>query len=96
MQDDRFEWDDAKAEANFAKHRIDFVTATRIFDDLGRIDEPDDTADYGEDRYRVIGLIDGRLVTVFYTERGRRIRIISARKPTRKESHDYAQQNPPD
>jgi uncharacterized protein len=95
MQDDRFEWDDTKAAANFAKHRIDFFTASRVFDDPGRIDEPDDTADYGEDRYRVVGLIEGRLVTVFYTERGSRIRLISARKPSRKESYDYSRQNPP-
>ncbi len=31
MQNDRFEWDDAKAEANFAKHRIDFATTSPTF-----------------------------------------------------------------
>jgi hypothetical protein len=33
MQDDEFEWDDAKAAANYAKHRVRFETASRVFND---------------------------------------------------------------
>ncbi len=45
--------------------------------------------DYGEDRYRLIGMIDGRAYVVVYTVRGSAIRIISARKANRKEISDY-------
>ena len=45
--------------------------------------------DYGEDRYQLIGTIDGRAYVVVYTVRGSAIRIISARKANRKEISDY-------
>lgn len=95
MPDDRFEWDEDKARANLTDHRIDFEGARLVFDDPGVLDEPDNTMYYGEDRYRAVGLANGRLIAVFYTLRGERIRIISARKATRRENFDYAQQNPP-
>lgn len=50
---------------------------------------PDRRRDYGEDRYRLIGMIDGRAHVVVYTVRGSAIRIISARKANRKEVSDY-------
>ena len=93
MQDNEFEWDDDKAAANFAKHKIPFEIARRVFDDPGLIDEVDDSIDYGEDRFRAVGMTEGRLVAVVYTIRGTRVRIISARKATRKEQADYVEQN---
>jgi uncharacterized DUF497 family protein len=51
--------------------------------------------EYGEARYRAIGMAESLLMTVFYTQRGVQIRIISARAPTRKEQKIYAQYNPP-
>ncbi len=39
MQDDRFEWDDAKARANLKKHEVSFEVARRVFDDPAVIDE---------------------------------------------------------
>lgn len=45
--------------------------------------------DYGEIRRRIIGLGDGRMLTVAYTERGEMIRLISARKATRTERREY-------
>ena len=86
MRDDRFEWDDAKARGNWRKHRVSF-------DDLNAVDRIDDTMDYGEDRYRVIGIVSGVLLSVAYTERGERIRIISARKADSREATDYASEN---
>ena len=94
MQDDAFEWDDDKARSNLARHNIDFMDAKSVFNDPGALDDPDDTLDYGEERYRAIGVVNMRLIAVFYTLRDNRIRIISARKATRKEHDDYVQQNP--
>jgi uncharacterized protein len=94
MQDDAFDWDDDKARTNLTKHRIDFWEATLVFEDVGAVDEPDGTMDYGEERFKVTGMANGRLVTVLYTERDERIRIFSARRPTRQEQRDYARQNP--
>ena len=96
MQDRDFEWDDDKTLSNLAKHQIDFEMARLVFADPGFVDDVDDTMDYGEQRYRAVGMANGRVVTVFYTQRGARIRINSARKPSRKEQATYARQNPPD
>jgi uncharacterized DUF497 family protein len=51
MQDDEFEWDDAKAEANLRKHKISFRAATRVFDDVLVLIEQDVSEDYDENRY---------------------------------------------
>lgn len=93
MQNELFEWDDVKAQTNKAKHRISFEAAIRIFDVDATIDDPDLTMDYGEDRFRAIGMVNGVVIAVSYTMRGLRRRIISARKATRTEEQDYAEQN---
>ena len=95
MRDSRFEWDDGKARLNLANHKIDFEDAKLVFQDPGFVDDDDDTMDYGEDRYRAVGMVNGRLIAVFYTMRESRIRIISARFATRKECNEYVRQNPP-
>ena len=79
IQDDAFEWDDAKAVANHADHGVAFTAAREVFRDPFAIDWLDDRQDYGEVRYGTIGLAAGRLLYVAYTMRGERIRIISAR-----------------
>ncbi len=67
-----FEWDEAKRLSNRSKHGIDFPYAARIFLDTGRIEKLDDREDYGEDRYTVIGQIDGLIYLVAYTWRRRK------------------------
>lgn len=89
MQSDEFEWDDAKAEANLRKHKLSFRIASRVFDDPLVLIEQDDSEDYGEPRYLAVGLVEGLLVTVAYTERGERIHIISARKANSHEQRAY-------
>lgn len=79
MRDDKFEWDDRKAAANRARHGIGFETVRKVFKDPFAADEPDDRVNYGEDRFTLIGMADGRLLLVAYTMREGRIRIISAR-----------------
>ena len=94
MQDDTFEWDDEKAKSNLAKHGVAFEEARLIFSDPGFVDEPDDTMAYGEERYRALGMANGRLMAVCYSLREDRVRIITARLANRKEHRDYARQNP--
>ena len=84
-----FEWDDAKNNACFVRRGFDFAHAFRAFFDPQRIVAQDTRRDYGEDRYRLLGMIDGRAYVVVYTVRGSAIRIISARKANPKEVADY-------
>jgi hypothetical protein len=93
MQDDRFEWSDTKARANLPKHHVSFEMARLVFDDPAAFDQIDDREDYGEARFIVTGMVNGQLLTVAYTERETRIRIISARKATRREQEDYFSQD---
>ena len=89
MHDGRFDWSDGKARGNLKKHGVTFEAARLVFDDPASVDEIDDREDYGEDRFIITGRANGRLLTVTYTERDGRIRIISARKATRREQDDY-------
>jgi uncharacterized DUF497 family protein len=93
VQDDRFEWSDAKARANLRKHQVSFEVAKLVFDDPRNVDQIDHRDDYGEDRFNTIGMARGRLLSVTYTEREGRVRIISARKATRHEQDDYFSQD---
>ena len=86
-----FEWDDAKSDACFAQRGFDFAYAIRAFLDDDRIVGRDRRWDCGEDRYRLLGAIEGRVVVVIYTVRGSAIRIISARKASAKEVREYEQ-----
>jgi uncharacterized protein len=95
MRDDRFEWDDDKARANLAKHKISFEDAKHVFDTRNVNDDPDLTMDYDEDRFTMVGLVNGRLLAVLYTLRGERRRIISARLATRTEGREYAKKFTP-
>ncbi len=84
-----FQWDDAKNDACFERRGFDFAYAVRVFLDPHRIVAQDRRRDYGEDRYRLLGMIDGRTYVVVYTMRGSATRIISARKANRKEVANY-------
>jgi uncharacterized DUF497 family protein len=76
----KFEWDNRKNQINRAKHGFNFADAYRIFGSP-MVVELDDRQDYDEDRYIGIGLLDGRIVVVVYTEPDEEtIRIISLRK----------------
>jgi len=84
-----FDWDDRKAAANLKKHGISFEDASRVFFGVGRIEKLDDRGDYREDRFVTTGMSQGRLLTVAYTERDEGLRLISARRATRDEEHEY-------
>jgi uncharacterized DUF497 family protein len=93
MMSDAFEWDEAKAAENYAKHGVSFEMATKVFRDPFAIERRDDREDYGEDRFILIGTAQGAVLTVVYTEKGSRIRIISARQATKHEQDDYFVEN---
>ena len=82
-----FEWDEQKARFNLQKHHLDFRAAVLVFLDSNRLDDEDYST--VEDRYRTIGLVQGRVIFVVYTWREERIRIISARKATKHERQKY-------
>lgn len=85
-----FEWDPRKNEANIRKHRVAFSEAATVFSDVLSITVPDPDHSQEEDRYIIIGMSgQNRLLMVAHMERGERIRIISAREPTRSEKRDY-------
>lgn len=83
-----FEWDEAKADGNFAKHGLTFARAIAVFADPGHVDE-DSTQVGGESRRKAVGLIEGRLSTVVYTLRGKAVRVISARRASKAEKANY-------
>jgi len=89
-----FEWDKAKAEANFRRHGVSFDLARAVFRDPFAIERLDDREEHGEDRFVIVGAAEGKaLLFVAYTEREERIRIISARRATQNEQDDYFRQN---
>jgi uncharacterized DUF497 family protein len=81
-----FEWDESKRQANLAKHHIDFQDAKRIFD--GPVFERMETR-HGEDRIFAIGRMEDIEIVVVYVMRGKRRRIISARRAHRDERQAY-------
>jgi hypothetical protein len=90
-----FEWDERKAASNLQKHDVSFDEAIQAFDDPCRVEEFDVmSAEYREDRTKLIGFSERRLLTVSFTNRGDRIRIISARKASKKEHDHYQSENP--
>lgn len=89
-----FEWDDNKARINWQKHGISFEEAQTVFYDENAllIDDPDHSED--EERFIILGLSStARLLVVCHCYRASEtvIRIISARKATRKETQYYEQ-----
>ena len=84
-----FEWDDTKSDACFADRGFDFAYVAHAFLDEDRIVGVDRRWDYGEDRYRLLGAVEGRVFVVIYAMRGSTIRIISARKANRREVREY-------
>ena len=83
-----YQWDPAKARANRAKHGVGFADAVGVFEDPRAVTIDDLHPD--EDRYVTIGLdFLGRVLVVSWTWRDEEVRMISARRATRKESRDY-------
>ena len=88
-----FEWDIAKAAANFRKHGVSFEEAIYAFGDPFIVEELDDREIYGEDRIIAYAMGKTELLTIIYTQRGEFTRIISARRATRNEQNGYYREN---
>jgi uncharacterized protein len=85
--------DKAKAAENYKNHGVTFEQATRAFADPFAIERLDNRANYGEDRFNILGMVNGRLLFVAYTLRGDTIRIISARGAEPHEKRKYHEDN---
>ena len=86
----RFEWNERKAELNLRAHGVSFREATTVFADPLSITISDPDHSMTETRFIDLGVsYRGRLLVVSYTERGDRIRLISARLATRDERKQY-------
>ena len=84
-----FEWGPEKARANVAKQGIDFDEAASVFADPLAKWDMDARIYSGEERFILGRSYSQRLVIVVFTQHEERVRIISARKPTRREVKDY-------
>jgi len=92
-----FDADPAKAATNLKKHGVSFAEAQTVFYDDFAVQFFDEDHSHDEDRFLLLGMSTGaRLLLVCHCERSdaQVIRIISARKATRRESAFY-QGNPP-
>ena len=73
-----FVWDSRKELVNIRKHRIDFITAARVFEDSKRKIFTDSKHSDQEERYFCIGKVNNTIVTVRFTYRAGKIRLIGA------------------
>jgi len=92
MKELRFEWDPRKARANQRNHGVSFEEARSVFLDERAIEFYDDEHAEWEDRFLLLGLssqLNLLLVCHCHREREDAIRIISARKATKRESEHY-------
>lgn len=88
----KFEWDLAKAAANLKKHQVSFDEAKSVFYDEFAVQFFDEEHSSDEERFLMLGMSSGaKLLLVCHCEReqGQAIRIISARKATKRESAFY-------
>jgi hypothetical protein len=85
-----FEWDAAKAAANLLQHGVSFEDAATVFQDpLAKVHADPDHSE-AERRDIIVGhSAQGQLLLVSFTDRGSKLRLISARPVTRQERHDY-------
>ena len=88
-----FEWDKNKAATNWRDHGVTFQHAVKAFSDQFAVEWIDGRENYGEERFNLLGICEGVILLVAYTERGERIRIISARRAQQHEQEYYFSEN---
>ena len=89
-----FEWDPRKAEINLRKHGVSFTEAGTVFGDDLAITVPDPDHSLNEERFITVGWSNRRrLLMVSHTDRGNRVRIISAHELTKSERKEYEETN---
>ncbi|MGH7953578.1 MAG: BrnT family toxin [Limisphaerales bacterium] len=75
---EHFEWDEAKAASNLAKHGVPFIEAVAAFADPHRVILPDTEHSRSEPRWYCMGRVGDAILTVRFTRRNKRVRIIGA------------------
>lgn len=85
----RITFDRAKREKTLLERGLDFGRAREIFAGI-HLTRTDDRRDYGEPRFISAGTLDGRIVILVWTPRGRARRVISMRKANDRESKALA------
>lgn len=91
-----FVWDEGKRAANLQKHGLDFVDASLVYDNPGKLTFSSARKD--EDRSLDIAMVEvaGRVLTLIYVERGADIRVISFRTASRRERKIYEREKEQD
>ena len=84
-------WDESKRKLNLRKHGIDFREGEEIFDGP-MVTSEDLRMSYGEQRLVTLGVLNGVVVSMTYTERKGDLRIISIRKALKHETRFYLSQ----
>ena len=83
-----YEWDKTKQRENLCKHGLSFEDAPLVFAGACVTFE-DKRYDYREERFITLGQLEGRVVVIAHTPRGKKIRIISMRKANSREQKIY-------
>lgn len=83
------DFDPAKDEANRVKHGVSLAFGARVFEDAGHIVLASFRPIDGEDRYKAVGLVAGKLWTAVYIERAATVRLISVRRSNAGEQGNY-------
>jgi uncharacterized protein len=84
----QLEWDEAKRLTNLKKHELDFEDAATVFEGV-YLEVEDTREDYGEPRFKVLGMLRNNVIVLIYAPRSESIRIISMRKADSDESNEY-------
>lgn len=88
------EWDPRKAAQNLRKHGVSFHEAATVFGDPLSMTYQDPDHASAEQRFITVGKSRiGRLLLVAHADRGDNIRVISARKVTRRERKQYEEES---
>lgn len=88
-----FEWDTGNIDKNWIKHKVDYKEAEQAFFDKLALRSTDELHSQAETRWFLLGKTHNqKLLAIFFTKRGDKIRIISARPASRKEKQKYESQ----
>lgn len=85
----KIEFDAAKDAANIAKHGVSLAFGARVFDDADRLLIASIREIDGEERFKAIGIVDGKLYTAVHVWRGTAVRFLSVRRSNAGEARAY-------
>ena len=82
-------FDPAKDSENLKNHGLSLAFGPRVLNDPFYVEVLDVRFDYGEERWNVLGMVNGQIYFATYTDRDEGIRFISVRLATKRESNHY-------